>query len=113
MRQLDVYMNETKAGVLTEKLPGKGYTFCYCKDYLQTDLPTVSVTLPKREDEYESDELFPFFSNMMVEGAIRKAVCSLYRIDENDYFGLLAAMADKDCIGSVQLRKQVNDGDSG
>ena len=25
MRQLDVYMNDRKAGVLTEQYPGKGY----------------------------------------------------------------------------------------
>ena len=47
MRQLEVYMNDRKAGVLTEQHPGKGYVFQYDKDYLSSDSPSVSVTLPK------------------------------------------------------------------
>ena len=34
MRQLYVYMNDLKAGVLTENTPGKEYTFCYDENYL-------------------------------------------------------------------------------
>ena len=29
MRQLEVYVNDVKAGLLTELNPGKGYTFVY------------------------------------------------------------------------------------
>ena len=48
MRQLYVYMNDLKAGVLTENTPGKEYTFCYDENYLSTENPSISVTLPKR-----------------------------------------------------------------
>ena len=39
MRTLDVYYNETKAGVLTEINPGVGYTFKYEPEYISSDLP--------------------------------------------------------------------------
>lgn len=104
MRQLDVYCNDTKAGVLTESNPGAGYTFKYEAGYLSLDLPPISVTMPKREDAFESEMLFPLFSNMIPEGANRRVICRALKIDEKDYFGILYAMANKDFIGAVNIR---------
>lgn len=104
MRQVYVYYNDEKTGVLTEHNPGNGYTFKYIREYLQSDLPPISATLPKREEAYESDSLFPFFSNMIPEGANRGVICRRLRIDEKDYFGILSAMANKDFIGAVNIR---------
>lgn len=109
MRQLNVYMNEQKAGVLTEKHPGRGYTFRYDETYLSSGQPAISVTLPKQEKEYESEYLFPLFTNMLPEGANRKVICRSRRIDEKDFFGLLMAMAGQDFIGAVQVKKITND----
>lgn len=109
MRQLYVYMNDLKAGVLTENNPGKEYTFCYDENYLSTENPSISVTLPKREESYKNEYLFPFFTNMLPESANRRGICRSLRIDENDFFGLLIAMADKDFIGAVQVRKTTDD----
>ena len=107
MRQLDVYVNERMAGVLTELHPGKGYTFRYDSDYLASNGPSISVTLPRRIEVHESDLLFPFFTNMLPEGANRNVICRTKRIDERDFFGLLAAMAGKDFIGGVHLETKV------
>ena len=107
MRQLDVYVNERKAGVLTERHPGSGYVFHYDPDYLASNGPSISVTLPRRKEVHESDHLFPFFTNMLPEGANRKVICRTRRLDEKDYFGLLAAMAGKDFIGGVHLETEV------
>ena len=85
MRQLEVYANDRKAGVLTEQHPGRGYGFLYDPDYLASDCPSISVTLPKREQTYVSSRLFPFFMNMLPEGANRKVICRTLRIDERDY----------------------------
>ena len=104
MKKLLVYYNDTKAGVLTELNPGGGYIFKYVPEYLSSGLPPVSATLPKREDTFESDSLFPFFSNMIPEGANRGVICRTLRIDEKDFFGILSAMADKDFIGAVNIR---------
>ena len=103
MRQLDVYVNGQKAGVLTEQNPGRGYAFCYDDAYLASDGPSISVTLPKRKEAYNSPGLFPFFMNMLPEGANRRVICRLSRVDESDFFGLLSAMAGKDFIGAVHV----------
>lgn len=110
MRNLNVYVNGYKAGTLTETGSGRIYNFLYNADYLNSTHPAVSVNLPKREKVFESEYLFPFFSNMVPEGANRKVICTSLRIDENDFFGLLYALADKDTIGAVQLRKTEDDG---
>jgi len=103
MRRLDVYMNKQKAGVLTEQRPGEGYRFRYDEAYLASDGPSISVTLSKKQQSYESPTLFPFFMNMLPEGANRKVICRTSRVDESDLFGLLAAMAGKDFIGGVHI----------
>lgn len=105
MKQLEVYFNDTKAGILTEQQPGIGYSFQYYKDYLDTSLPSVSATLPKRVDAFYSEHIFSFFSNMLPEGANRRVICRSLRIDEKDFFGLLEAMADRDFIGAVNVRR--------
>jgi len=109
MRNLDVYYNDIRAGLLTELDPGANYTFKYEPEYLSSELPPISATLPKREEAFESELLFPFFSNMIPEGANRGVICRTLRIDDKDLFGILAAMADKDFIGAVNIRTANND----
>jgi len=104
MRQLAVYVNERRAGVLTERRPGSGYSFSYDADYLASDGPSISVSLSKRNKTYESEMLFPFFTNLLPEGANRKVICRTLKIDENDFFGLLTSMAGKDFIGAVSIK---------
>lgn len=104
MRQLNVYYNNTKAGVLTELHPGRGYEFRYDSDYLLSGGKSISVTLPKTKEFFESEALFPFFTNMLPEGANRSIICRSLRIDENDFFGMLSAMAGKDFIGAVHIK---------
>ena len=55
-----VYVRETFAGILKET--DYGYYFKYDKEYLdKPDSTNVSLTLPKREEEYTSNHLFAFF----------------------------------------------------
>ena len=42
---------------------------------------------------------------MLPEGANRKVICRTKRIDDNDLFGILSAMAGSDFIGGVSLKK--------
>ena len=104
MRQLGVYNNDVLAGVLKEEAPGRGYVFAYAPDYLSSKGTPVSVTLPLRSAPYESESLFPFFANLLPEGANRTVICRKLRIDKEDLFGLLSAMSGKDFIGSVNVR---------
>ncbi len=105
MRQARVYSNGIIAGVLTETDDGK-YTFKYDDAYLMdNNLRAISLSLPKRNTAFESDELFPFFYNMLSEGANKALQCMTLKIDENDAFGLLLATAGNDTIGAVTVRR--------
>lgn len=105
MREVDVYYQDVKAGRLTETSP-TGYTFEYADDYYQNkSLPAISLSLPKTRREYSSSYLFPFFTNMLTEGANKRVQCRLLKLDENDYFGRLMATADMDVIGCVTVKR--------
>ena len=109
MKQLEVYFNDIKAGILSEQNPGTGYSFQYDEEYLKSAMPPISATMPKQLAPYSSENLFPFFSNMLPEGANRRVICRVLKIDENDFFGLLETMADRDFIGAVNVRRIKND----
>lgn len=105
MRRAAVYENNILAGVLEQTDKGE-FIFRYDDNYF-ADLsrPAISLTLPKEKQEYHSRFLFPFFFNMLSEGANKRIQCMKYKIDERDHFGLLLATANKDTIGSVTVRK--------
>ncbi len=105
MRQLLVYNNDTFAGTLTELVRGGRCRFQYDDAYLASPLQPVSFTMPKRQEPYEADYLFPFFTALLPEGANRRYICRSKHIDEQDLFGLLDAMAGADFIGAVNIRK--------
>ena len=105
MRQLNVFWNDKKAGILTELLPGKNYRFEYYPTYVRSEFPHISVTLPKSDSPYESENLFPFFANMLPESTLRRVICREHHIDEADLFGILYAIADTETIGAVNLKK--------
>lgn len=105
MKTLAVYYNDTRAGLLAEHNPGRAYSFQYDRAYLDADLPAISATLPTREDAYSADSLFPFFCNLLPEGANRRVICRSLKIDEKDDFSLLSALAGMDFIGAVNIRK--------
>lgn len=103
MRQAEVLVNKTLAGTLTETDDGH-YVFKYDDDYLaKSELPAISLAFPKRKEEYVSDELFPFFFNMLSEGANKAVQCRMLKIDDKDYFGLLLATAKYDTIGAITI----------
>lgn len=104
MRRVQVYRNQILAGTLTEEDNGS-YVFRYDDHYLSDPgKPSISLTLPKTRQVYTSDSLFPFFLNMLSEGANRRLQSRLLKIDENDHFGLLAATAGSDTIGAITVK---------
>ncbi len=105
MRQAIVYSNGIAAGVLTETDEGR-YVFKYNDSYLADNTQrAIALSLPKRPEPYESPELFPFFYNMLSEGANKALQCMVQKIDEKDTFGLLLATAGNDTIGAVTIKK--------
>ncbi len=105
MKEAIVYRNQEPAGRLSQTDSG-GYIFRYEDTYFQNPLKkSVSLTLSKKNQEYKSDTLFPFFSNMLSEGVNRRLQCRQLQIDENDDFSLLLAIAETDTIGAVTIKR--------
>ena len=100
-RKAKVKYNDQLAGNLWET--ETGFRFTYDKDYIRSGQP-VSVSLPLREEPYESKELFSFFRGLLPEGWYLDIVSATAKIDSNDSFGLLLATA-ADTIGAVTVHK--------
>ena len=105
MRAAEVFNNGMLAGILTETDDGK-YIFQYDDTYLlDGNNRAISLSFPKRKEAFIAVELFPFFFNMLSEGANKALQCMTLKIDENDAFGLLLATAGNDTIGAITVKK--------
>ena len=104
MRKAEVYRNGILAGILTEENRGS-YLFRYDDTYLNdSNKSAISLTLPKTQQEYHSEHMFPFFSNMIAEGANLAIQTRYLKIDERDVLSLLGATASTDTIGAVTVK---------
>ena len=105
MRTARVYRNHALAGTLTEA-EGE-YIFRYEDSYfLDSTKKSISLTLPKSQQEYRSKIFFPFFFNMLAEGVNKRLQCRQLQIDENDYFSLLTHTAGEDTIGCITVKAE-------
>lgn len=108
MRRARIFYKDEDAGMLTQHDDGS-FTFKYHDDWIDNpNKPAISLTLPKSEVEFQSNHLFPFFYNMLPEGANKQVACKLNRIDPKDDFGLLMTAAKYDTIGAVTVQKTGN-----
>lgn len=104
MRKAEVYRNGILAGILIEESRSH-YVFRYDDGYFNNpDLSAISLTLPKTKQEYHSEYLFPFFSNMVAEGTNLAIQARYLKIDERDILMLLGATAGSDTIGAVTVK---------
>lgn len=102
-RRGEVLINGTVCGLIEET--AAGFSFAYRPDYLaRPSAVSVSLTLPCRAEPYEAPVLFPFFSGLLAEGTLREMQCRMFKLDENDDFGLLLSSAGGDVIGAVSVR---------
>lgn len=103
-RSAYVYVRNVFAGVLSET--DFGYMFGYDESYLKSENASpVSLTLPIREEPYNSRILFPFFDGLIPEGWLLGVVSRNWKIDMKDRFGLLL-VACKDSIGNVSIAEE-------
>jgi serine/threonine-protein kinase HipA len=103
-RSAYVYVRNVFAGVLSET--DSGYRFAYDEDYLRSEnASAVSLTLPLRDEPYDSGTLFPFFDGLIPEGWLLGVVSRNWKIDTKDRFGLLL-VACKDGIGNVSIAEE-------
>lgn len=102
-RTSDIFVHETKAGVLEET--DTGYRFQYDPDYLSVNNPEpVSLTLPLQDEPYESKVLFPFFDGLIPEGWLLDVVEETWKVSPKDRMGLLLVSC-RDTIGCVSVRE--------
>lgn len=100
-----VYCNGVQAGILEKTISG-GYSFTYDNSYLENlNNPPISLTLPKTNEAYKSDILFPFFFGLLSEGVNKEIQCRLLKIDESDDFGRLLRTSGEDTIGAISVKK--------
>lgn len=105
MKQLQIYFKGTYAGILEEVRPNLDFAFTYDTNYLKDpNSSPISLTLPLRDGTYRSKKLFPFFSNLLPEGANRKVLCRSFRIDEKDEFSILCLFKNRDIIGAITIK---------
>jgi len=104
-----VYNNSVLAGTIEKDNKGI-YIFRYNDDYFaNSNLPPVSLTLPKSRQEYSSPQMFPFFFGLLSEGINKEIQCRLCKIDENDDFTRLLLSARNDTIGAVTVKPEDDD----
>ncbi len=100
MRQCRIFVHDTEAGILQET-DAREYVFTYDENYHGD---SVCLSMPVRKEPYRSAHLFPYFYNMLSEGANRQMQSLLLHIDENDDFGIMLATAQHDTIGAVTVK---------
>lgn len=100
MRQCKVLVHNVEAGILQETDDRK-YIFIYNEGYKGDP---VCIAMPIRKEPYTSDNLFPYFFNMLSEGANRLLQSQLLHIDEHDDFGIMLETARFDTIGAVTIK---------
>jgi len=100
-----VYSNNTVAGILSRE--GKDFVFRYDENYfIQPHTKAISINFPKTQREYHSKKFFPFFYNLLSEGVNQKLQCRQFKIDEDDFFGLLLATGGNDTIGAITVKAE-------
>lgn len=97
-----VFYGQTRAGLLTRKKDG--YEFAYDRAYASDpEAPPISLSLPLRQEPYESKALFPFFDGLLPEGWLLDIICATAKIDQNDKFRVLLHTGE-DPVGAVSVR---------
>ncbi|MEM6398311.1 MAG: HipA N-terminal domain-containing protein [Bacteroidota bacterium] len=105
MRQARINYKGEHAGVLTQ-LDDGSYTFTYTELwFIDSNKPPISLTLSKYRQTHHSRIFFPFFFNMLPEGANKDWLCRYFKLDKDDYFGQLVMAAKYDAIGAITVDK--------
>ena len=100
-----VYNNGELAGYLEKDATGK-YIFSYEDAYFgRKESPSISLTLPKTQQTYQSDTMFAFFHGLLSEGVNKDIQCRLLKIDERDDFTRLLQTAGDDTIGAITIKQ--------
>jgi serine/threonine-protein kinase HipA len=104
----EVSFNGVVAGILEHRPNERAerkYFFQYTENYLRSEQPSISLTLPKQAEAFRSPVLFSFFYGLLAEGIAKQLQCRELAIDENDHFTRLLRTAHTETIGAVTVRE--------
>ncbi len=96
MSKGSVYFKNQNLGSVEKKTDGS-----FVFEYLSEDKP-ISWTLPTTQQNYSSEELFPFFDGLIPEGWLLNLVEKNWKISKNDRMTLLLSVC-QDCIGAAHV----------
>ena len=97
----NIYLREDFVGGL-HKRGRKEYIFKYDQAWIDTDRGGIGLSLPTSNSEYNSNELLPFFDNLIPEGWLLSHAQNIYKIDKKDRFAILLATG-RETIGAVRV----------
>ena len=101
-RTLDVWWDGRIVGQLTQDSHGS-LGFAYGPEWLrQEGVPTLSVSLPRREEPFSRRECRPFFGGLLPEESQRDAVARVLGVSRANEFALLDRLGG-DVAGALQL----------
>jgi serine/threonine-protein kinase HipA len=107
MRKAEVLMHEELAGWLSQD--ELGYHFQYAEEYLKSENPVpISLTLPIKQEAFNSSVLFPFFDGLIPEGWLLNIAEKNWKLNLRDRMGLLMACC-RDCIGAVSINPLIEE----
>ena len=78
--------------------------FRYSEDYLNApDAMPISLSMPLRNEAYDTANTRNFFEGLLPEGFLRRTVAENNRTDAGDYLSLLE-MLGSECLGAIQIK---------
>ena len=99
---LTVFLRGEKVGVLSIER-GRDFIFTYDAAWLASPVAVpLSLRLPLREEPYPDEAARPFFTNLLPESDLRRAIARRLGLSEQNDFALLEAVGGE-CAGAVSL----------
>jgi serine/threonine-protein kinase HipA len=99
---LQIYENGQKVGMLKKTSAG-AISFQYSEDWIVSNKPPISMSLPIQEAEYSGPNVSAFFDNLLPDSSlIRRKIAERMNSQSDSAFDLLSAIG-ADCVGALQF----------
>lgn len=97
--RLQVYCHGSLAGILTEIVPQKSYSFTYAENYTG---PAISLTMPIERQTFTYDHFPRVFEGLLPEGIELEALLRFHKILSTDFMTQLLKIG-ADLTGSLTI----------
>ncbi len=105
MQKAQVFYNDKHLVGILSKSKDK-YCFEYDDYYfVNVQMPAISLTFPKTQKKYESNQLFSFFYGLLAEGEQKDLQLNILKIPKDDHFTRLIKTAHYDTIGAITVKE--------